>query len=231
MPRPARQRRDLDSLDQHVGGVGRERLDAKRGLFGFALWIVFETLMGIMRENTIHMTQLNKTIPRAALVALGLLMAPLVASQFVEDWHWGVGGFVFAYLMFFGTALAYGLIARTMGEWAYKAGLALVTGFVMGWTNMVHISESENPANFIYFGVLWVGGVGAWIARLEARGMAKSMFTMAMALALVSPVGVMLFPDVRSEPGQNLMLVRGVFVTLFAASGLLFRHASLAGSK
>ena len=222
-----------EGMEQTFQDLCRERLDAKRGLFGFALWIVFETLMGIMRENTIHMTQLNKTIRRAALVALGLLMAPLVASQFVEDWHWGVGGFVFAYLMFFGTALAYGLIARTMGEWAYKAGvgLALVTGFVMGWTNMVHISESENPANFIYFGVLWVGGVGAWIARLEARGMAKSMFTMAMALALVSPVGVMLFPDVRSEPGQNLMLVRGVFVTLFAASGLLFRHASLAGSK
>jgi hypothetical protein len=25
MPRPARQRRDLDSLDQHVGSVGRQR--------------------------------------------------------------------------------------------------------------------------------------------------------------------------------------------------------------
>lgn len=37
------------------------------------------------------MTQISKTILRVALVALGLLMVPLVASQVVEGWNWNAG--------------------------------------------------------------------------------------------------------------------------------------------
>ena len=175
------------------------------------------------------MTQMSRTIRRAALVALGLSMVPLVASQVVEGWNWPPGAFVFTYVLFFGTALAYGLIARKMGAWAYKAGvgLALVAGFVMGWATMVITSESENPANLMYLGVLAVGAIGAWLARLEARGMARALFAMAAALAVVSlllrsgaPVGPLWF-----------LVTHGGFVMLFAASGLLFRHASLAGLK
>jgi hypothetical protein len=80
------------------------------------------------------MTQLTKTMLRVALTALGLLMVPLLASQVVDGWKWETKGFVFADVMFFGTRLAYALIARKMAAWAYKAavGLALVNGFVMG---------------------------------------------------------------------------------------------------
>ena len=154
-------------------------------------------------------------------------MVPLVASQVVDGWNWDLRGYVFAYVMFFGTGLAYALIARKMDAWAYKAGvgLALVTGFVMGWSNMVHISESENPANFVYFGVLAVGGVGAWLARLEARGMARALFAMAAALAVVDVIAMMLSSDAPSGLAGNM--AHGLFVALFTASGLLFRHASL----
>ncbi len=220
-----------EGMEQTFHDLCRERRNAKRGLFGFALWIVFETLMGIMRENTTHMTQLSKTIPRVALVALGLLMVPLVASQVVDGWNWGAGGFAFAYVLFFGTGMAYALIARKMGSWAYKAGvgLALVAGFVMGWTNMVHLSESENHAYLAYFGVLAVGGVGAWLARLEARGLARALFAMAAALVVVGVIAGS--PDVPPLVVRNRVVGHIAFVALFTASGLLFRHASLAGSK
>jgi len=49
------------------------------------------------------MTQLSKTILRVVLVALGLLMVPLVASQVVDGWNCDAGGFMFAYVLFFGT--------------------------------------------------------------------------------------------------------------------------------
>lgn len=52
---------------------------------------------------------------RAALVALALWMVPVVASRLVEGWNWPVRAFVATYILFFGTALAYGLIARKMG--------------------------------------------------------------------------------------------------------------------
>ena len=111
----------------------------RRGLFGSALWIFCDTLVGIVKENTTHMPQIRKAMLRAALVALGLLMVPLVASRVVEGWNWPPGAFVFTYVLFFGTALAYALIARKMGSWAYKAGVgvALVAGFALGWSNMV----------------------------------------------------------------------------------------------
>jgi len=76
-------------------------------------------------------------------------------------------------------------IARKMGAWSYKAGVgvALVAGFALGWSNMVHVADSENPANLVYFSVLAVGVVGAWLSRLEARGLARTLFAMAATLA------------------------------------------------
>ena len=220
-------------MAQTFHGLRRDRRDAKRGLFGFALWIFSGTLAGIARENATQMTQPGKPMLRAALVALALWMVPLVASRLVDGWNWEPRGFAVTYVLFFGTALAYQLIARKMGAWAYKAavGLALVTGFVMGWSNMVHMSESENPAYLAYFGVLVVGGAGAWLARLEAPGMARALFAMAAALAVLEVVAVTL--SMATPPGLEVRIrvAHVVFVALFTASGLLFRHASLAGLK
>ena len=98
------------------------------------------------------MPQLLKTMMRVALGALAVWMVPLVASQFVEDWHWGVGGFGRVYVLFFATGMVIALIARRMGVWSYEAGvgLALVAGFALGWSNMVHVADSGNPANLWY---------------------------------------------------------------------------------
>lgn len=56
------------------------------------------------------------------------------------------------YVLFFGTGMVYALIARRKDAWAYKAGvgLALVTGFALGWSNMVYVADSKNPANPAY---------------------------------------------------------------------------------
>jgi hypothetical protein len=164
---------------------------------------------------------------RVALGALAVLMAPLVASQVVEGWNWPPKAFVFAYLLFFGTGMAYAVIARKMGAWSYKAGLgvALVAGFALGWSNMVHVADSGNPANLAYYSVLAVGAIGACLARLEARGLARTLFAMAATLALIA---VMLPSGAPPAMARNMAIGHGVFTALFTASGLLFRHASLA---
>ena len=147
-PRPFRERFG-EGMAQTFHDLCREHRDARRGLFGLALWIFFETSVGIVRENTTHMPQLVKTMLRVALGALAVWMVPLVASQFVEDWHWGVAGFVRVYVLFFATGMVIALIARRMGVWSYKAGvgLALVAGFALGWSNMVQVADSGHPAN------------------------------------------------------------------------------------
>lgn len=228
-PRPFH-KRFAEGMVQTFEDLCHERRIAKRGLLGLALWVFFDTLAGIVRENTTHMTELSKTMLRAALIALGLLMVPLVASRLVPGWNWPPGAFVFTYVLFFGTALAYGLIARKMSEWSYKVGVgvALVTGFALGWSNMVHVSDSENPANLWYFSVLLVGVVGAFLARLNARGLARTLFAMATVLALIS---VIVPSGAPPEMARNMVIGHCIFVLLFAASGLLFRRASLAGLK
>jgi hypothetical protein len=176
------------------------------------------------------MSQLGKTMLRVALGALAVWMVPLLASQFVEDWHWGVEGFVRVYVLFFLTGMAIALIARRMGAWSYKAGVgvALVAGFALGWSNMVHVADSGNPANLWYYSVLVLGGVGACLARLKAPGLAWTLFAMAATLALIAVVLPSAAPPYLA---RNMAIGHGVFVALFTASGLLFRHASLAGLK
>jgi uncharacterized membrane protein len=93
------------------------------------------------------------------------------------------------------------------------------------------MSETEDPLNLVYFGVLAVGAVGAGLARLEARGMARALFTMAAALAAAWVITQVLSSATPAGPVWNTGVMHGGFVLLFAAAGLLFRHASLEGSK
>jgi len=225
-PRPFRAQFS-EGMAQTFHDLCRERRDAKRGLSGFALWIFFETLVGIVREHITHMNQLAKTMLRVALGALAVWMVPLVAAQFVEDWHWGVGGFVRVYVLFFLTGMAIALIAGRMDAWSYKlgVGVALVAGFTLGWSNMVHVADSGNPANLWYYSVLVVGLVGACLARLKAPGLARTLFVMAATLALIA---VMLPSGAPPYLARNMAIGHAVNVVLFTASGLLFRHASLA---
>ena len=215
-----------EGMAQTFRDLCREHNDARRGLFGLALWIFLDTFAGIVRENITHMNQLAKTTLRVALGALAVLMVPLVASQIVDGWHWNAGAFVILYLLLFGMGMAYAAIARKMGAWSYKAGvgLALAAGFGLGWSNMVHVADSENPANLIYYSVLVVGAIGAGLARLKARGLARTLFAMAVVLALIA---VMRPSGAPPYLARNMVIGHGILVTLFIASGLLFRHASL----
>jgi hypothetical protein len=198
-----------------------------RRLFRLALWIFFETSVGIVMENIIRMNQLGKTMLRVALGALAALMVPLVASRVVEGWNWNAGAFVFVYVLFFATGMAYAVIARKMGAWSYKAavGLALAAGFALGWSNMVHVADSENPANLVYYSVLAVGIVGAGLAQLEAQGLARTLFAMAATLALIAAI---LPSGAPPDMARRMAIGHGIYVVLFIASGLMFRHASLA---
>ena len=228
-PRPFRDRFG-EGMAQTFHDLCQEHRDAGRRLFGFALGIFCETLEGIVMENIMRMDQLGKTMLRVALGALALWMVPLVASQFFEDWHWGVGGFVRVYVLFFLTGMVMALVARRMGVWSYKAGVgvALVAGFALGWSTMVQTADSGHPERLWFLSVLVVGLTGACLARLKARGLAGTLFAMAATLALIA---VILPSGAPPDMARRMAIGHGVYVALFIASGLLFRHASLAGTR
>ncbi|MBS1856095.1 MAG: hypothetical protein JST11_12065 [Acidobacteria bacterium] len=228
-PRPFRERFG-EGMEQTFHDMCREHGGAGRRLYGLALRVFFETSVAIVKENTTHMTQPGKTTLRVAIGALAALMVPLVASQVVEGWNWPAGSFVLVYVLFFGTGMVYAAIARKMGVWSYKAGVgvALAAGFSLAWSNMVHVADSGNPANLWYYSVLVVGGIGACLARLRAPGLARTLFVMAATLALIA---VVLPSGAPPDMARNMAIGHGVFTVLFTASGLLFRHASLAGAE
>lgn len=217
-----------ESMAQTFHDLCQEWSRAGRGLFRLALWIFCETSLGILVENTTHMSQLAKTMLRVALGALAVWMVPVVAAQFVEDWHWGVGGFAFVYLLFFLTGMVIALVARQMGVWSYKAGvgLAVAAGFVLAWSTWVQAADLENPANFWYDIVLVVGVLGAGFSRLKAPGLAWTLFAMAAVLALISAI---LPSDAPPDMARRMAIGHGVHVALFTVAGLLFRHAGLSG--
>jgi hypothetical protein len=189
----------------------REHGDTRWGLFGFALWIFSETLVGIVGENITRMNQLAKTMLRVAVVSLGLLMVPVVASRVVDGWNWPAGAFVRVYLLFFLTGMLYTAIAKKMGAWAYKAGVgvALVAGFALGWSTMVQTADSGHPERLWYLSVLVVGFIGACLARLKAPGLAVTLFAMAAVLALIS---VVLPSGAPSDMALRMAIGHGVFV-------------------
>ena len=93
---------------------------------------------------------------------------------------------------------------------------------------MVQVADSGHPERLWYHSVLVVGVIGACLARLNARGLALTLFAMAATLALIA---VMLPSGAPPYLARNMAIGHGVFVALFTASGLLFRHASLAELK
>jgi hypothetical protein len=108
----------------------------------------------------------------------------------------------------------------------FAAGLALAAAFLIVWLNaaagLIGI-EDDDPANLLYVGVLAIGLIGALIARLRPRGLARALFATALAQAVVGAIALEL-PNTASS--VQIVIVHGVFVALFAGAALLFRYAA-----
>lgn len=226
-PKPYRERFG-EGMEQTFNDLCRERREAGEGLFGFALWMFAETAAGIIRENMTSIVMQNKIIIRPALGTGLILLIPLFGNLFVDGWNWHLGTFILAGVMLFATGLTYELVAKKMNNKAYRfaVGLAVGTAFILTWVNLVRVSESENAANLMYYGVLVIGAIGAVIARFQPHGMARALFATALAQVLV-PMIVLFFWGIRPGPGVAVGFGgNAFFATLFVASALLFRRAS-----
>jgi hypothetical protein len=107
--------------------------------------------------------------------------------------------------------------------------LALTAALLIVWLNaaagLIGI-EDDDVANLLYVGVLAIGSIGAIVARLQPRGLARALSATALVQALVGAVAPAL-PNTAST--AQIVIVHGVFVALFAGAALLFRHAARSG--
>lgn len=169
--------------------------------------------------------------PVLVLAPALLLLVPLVAMRFTDEVVWSPADFAVAAVLLVGTSLLFVLATRRTGHRVHRAafGVALVTALLLVWINLAVgiIGSEDNPANLMYGGVLAVGILGAMIARFQSRGMSRALFATAFAQALAA--GIALIAGVQPAGPHSvaqLLGLTGIFVALFGASALLFRHAA-----
>ena len=172
-----------------------------------------------------------KSLLPILLVPTLILLIPLGAMLFkVEGWAWGPESFLVAWIMMAGVGLAYRLVTRKAVGGFYRGAtaLGLITAFLIIWINgaVGIIGSEDNPANLLFGIVLLFGVVGAVVARLEAPGMARTLFGVALGQFLVPVVAVLVWRPDFSPGVVKVFALNFVFVMLFASSGLLYRQAS-----
>ena len=232
-PKPYRERFG-EPMEQTFNDLLRERAEEEKGLFGFALWMFVETFAGLIRENITVIIMQNKSIIRIALATAFILLLPLLAMQFTDEVVWDLADFAVAGVLLFGAGLTYELIARKAGHIAHRAavGVAVAAALLLVWINLAVgiIGNEGNPANLMYIGVLAVGIIGALIARLEPRGMARVLFATAGAQMLVPVIALIIWPPPVTSWGAagvvGVFILNAFFATLWLGSALLFRRAS-----
>jgi hypothetical protein len=158
-----------------------------------------------------------------------MLLLALVAKQFIGEVNWvdnlaQIGGLII------GVGVAVELASRKTGEAAYRAavGLALGSALLLAWVNgaVGIIGSEDNDANLMYGGVLFVGAIGAIIARFKPGGMARALFAMALVQTLVAVIALVGRLGSPYSGPLEIVSVNGFFVALFLGSAVLFWKAA-----
>lgn len=113
---------------------------------------------------------------------------------------------------------------------AYRAalGVALAAAILLVWLSLGVgiIGRDGDPANRMYFGVLAIGLVGAIFARLRPLGMARALWGMAIAQALVAAIALAARLGLPWSGPAEILLLNGFFVAMFAGSAWLFQRSA-----
>ena len=152
------------------------------------------------------------------------MLLPVRAIRGVDPAAWDLpGDFMFLALLLTGAGLAYELGARVPDRSAYRAAavIALAAAFMNVWINLVVgiIGSEDNPANWMYAGVLAVAALGAILARFHPRGMARAMVAAVTAQALVFAVALVVSLRFTGP-------ITAFFAALWLLSALLFHRAA-----
>jgi len=172
----------------------------------------------------------------AVWAAAGLLvLLPFVVMPFTDEVDWDLADFVVFGTMLVVAGLIFELLVRKARNDTYRTavGVAVAAAFFLVWMTLaVGIIGNENDdANLMVGGVLAVGVIGALIARFRPSGMARAMFTTALAQVLVALAALIAgWGTTSSNWPRDILGATAVFVALWLISAMLFRGAALEGS-
>jgi hypothetical protein len=148
-------------------------------------------------------------------------LVPL-AAKLLADLPWTTEDFVAWGIMLLVAAGVCEAGLRLSGQLAYRAGVivAVGTSFLITWSNLAVgiIGDEDNPLNQIFFGVIAIALVGAFLVRFKPKGMA-----LAMAVTAVAQFGTA-FIALAYE--HIVFAIVGVFSMGWLLAAWLFREAA-----
>jgi hypothetical protein len=193
------------------------------------LSLFIETFIGIIKEHFLSLSMNSKYVLTALLCSTVFLIVPVTASQFVNGWLWTPIDYLFAWVLFSILALGIAYVISRKGTLTYKAALALPVFMSFGilWvTPSVRMIGEDNPANMLYFALIFFGLIGAIVTRLNARGMSRVMFAMAVVQMIIPVIGLLWEPADFSPGVSGVFLMNAFCAAVWTTSGILFTYSA-----
>jgi hypothetical protein len=158
------------------------------------------------------------------------LILPATAMIFTAEVNWTASDFLIMGLMIGCVGLGIELAVRATRNSMYRggAGLALLTGFLVTWTNgaVGIIGDEDHPANLMFFGVIAIAVAGAFMARFKAPGMVRTMAVAALGQFAVPLIAIAIWSPPITVDLVRTLLFNSVFASFWLISAWLFREAS-----
>ncbi|MCC2630454.1 MAG: hypothetical protein K0S38_263 [Candidatus Paceibacter sp.] len=177
----------------------------------------------------------TKNFIRPLVIALVLLLIPLFGTLLGsgiegQGWYWTPWDFILMGSIIYIAGLFFEFFATRSSSLAYKAGagLAVLTAFLILWVTLaVRIIGDDNPVNLLYYVLILVGLIGAFISRFKPLGMMRAALVTAVVQIAIPTIAVIFFPTFDFSPGVLPVFgMNAVLALMWIASALLFRSAA-----
>lgn len=149
-------------------------------------------------------------------------LVPLGAKLFVPGMLWTPFDFIVWAVMLLVAAGLCEVGLRLSGDLAYRAGMVVAAGtsFLIVWSNLAVgiIGDEDNPLNQMFFGVIAIAIIGAFLVRFRPKGMA-----MVMAVTAAAQFGTA-FVALAHE--HIVFVIVGVFALGWLLAAWLFRETA-----
>ena len=149
-------------------------------------------------------------------------LVPLAAKLLIAGMLWTPFDFIVWGVMLLVAAGLCEIGLRLSGRLAYRAAMVVAVGtsFLIVWSNLAVgiIGDEDNPLNQMFFGVIFIPIVGAFLTRFRAKGMAMVMAVTAAAQLATA------FVALAHE--HFVFIIVGVFALGWLLSAWLFREAA-----
>ena len=117
-----------------------------------------------------------------------------------------------------------------MKSLTYKLALAgsLIGVLLLIWLSIGTgiIGADGDKYNMVFALVILIGIVGAIYSRLEANGMAKTLYAMALTQGLIAIIAIVMKCGMPYSPPLELAMLNGFFVVVFTVCAQLFRFST-----